>query len=174
MEVTKIGIISLSLSARTAIKAVSQDKRIAFLLGLVTAVDVRYTLNAVYCEDLVGTYKNGKLWGVTNVLGCNTYLDAFLQDAIDQNYDSLESTVEDVSSHGHVPFVLLATELDPWVRFEDVSAVMAACPSPNKEVHLIPAMHQLKENPKAAQAAFRLIVSRRSESTCSKKDTCAP
>jgi SAM-dependent methyltransferase/pimeloyl-ACP methyl ester carboxylesterase len=157
LRIPKAGVAATSLSARTAMKAAAQDPRISFLLGLVPAVDVRYTLNAVYCEDLIGTFTKGKLWGITNVLGCNTDLDAFLQDAIDSRYHDLRSTLED-AQRLKIPFVLLAAEKDPWVQFDDVKQVMDACPSVEKELHLIPAMHTLKENPKAAQAAFRLIV----------------
>jgi SAM-dependent methyltransferase len=155
----KVGVVATSLSCRTALKAASSDNRIAFLLGLVPAVDVRYTLRSVYCEDLVGTFKEGKLWGITNVLGCNTYLDGFLRDVIDNGFDELSDTKSDVQNI-QCPMVFLAAERDPWVNFRDVKQVLQASASTEKEIHVIPAMHTLKENPKAARAAFRLIVSR--------------
>lgn len=164
---SKVGLVALSLAARTALKAVAQDKRIVFFLGLVTAVDLRYTLNAVYCEDLVGTYQNGKIWGITNVLGHNTKLDLVLQDALDNGYHNLETTLEDAKKIS-VPVVLLSAEKDPWVRFEDVQKVLQVLRSPKKEIHVVPALHQLKEDPNAARACFQIIAASARKFMCNK------
>ncbi|MBI3292203.1 MAG: methyltransferase domain-containing protein [Elusimicrobia bacterium] len=86
-------------------------------------------------------------------------MDAFSQDTIDHGYDNLQTTLRDVQRLT-IPLVLLAAERDPWVRFQDVQQVLATESSAHKELHLVPAMHQLKENPQAARAAFRLIAAR--------------
>ena len=92
-----VGILATSLAARVAIKLTAQDHRPAFLVCLTPVVDLRETLTMVYKEDLAGNYSVGKRYGTIDILGFSINADNFLQDAVENSFVDLASTILDAS-----------------------------------------------------------------------------
>ena len=156
--VNKVGVVATSLAKRMAIKAAAEDKRIAFLCGMVGVVNLQDTLKSIYKEDMVGAFLKGEKWGPTDMLGHKVIFENFLGSAVKDDFHSLESTFKDVSTLD-IPIVFLVAEKDVWVRAEEVRLVFEKTKGKIKEFHIIPeVMHQLQENPKIAQLVLKQIV----------------
>ena len=92
---TKLGLVATSLAGRVALKMASFDKRVDFLVMLAPVVDLRHTLWMTYREDLVANYKKGKRYGTLDVLGFNINADAFLRDAVHNDFSDLSTSLID-------------------------------------------------------------------------------
>jgi ubiquinone/menaquinone biosynthesis C-methylase UbiE len=145
-----------SLSARTAIRAAANDRRVSHLVCLVGVVNLRHTLHQVYCDDLVGGHLTGRKWGVGDMLGVEMDYDTFLHSAVQENMHELAGTHADLlKTAAKISFY--AAERDNWVLLADVDAAMRGLP--NAQLTPIPgAMHELRENAQVAEQAFRMIV----------------
>jgi len=155
--VDRFGVIGNSLSARVAIKAATEDSRIIFLLSIVGVVNLQYTLNAVYNEDIIGDVVKGKIKEVYDVLGFDVDKE-YPITAIKDKYHDLKNTLEDVKRLD-ISMAFLVAEQDVWVKLDDVKLVFEKANSSKKEFIIIPdAMHQIFENPKAAKYALKQIV----------------
>ncbi len=153
--VNRVGVIASSLAQRMALKAASEDRRIAFLLGVVGVVNLRETLKAIYREDIIGDVAGGRTKDTYDVLGFNVD-KAYPVTAIQDAYHDLESAVKD-AKRLEIPLVFLVAEKDAWIKLEDVKVVLES--SPHGEMHLIPeAMHQIFENTRAARIALKQAV----------------
>ncbi|MBI3885964.1 MAG: methyltransferase domain-containing protein [Opitutae bacterium] len=149
-------LMANSLSARTAIRAAARDTRTIHLVCLVGVVNVGYTLNQVYREDLVGGHLAGKRWGVTDILGVDIDFDSFLGSAVREKMHDLDSTRMDLDrTKARISF--FPAERDTWVSLTEVQSLLEA--NPNAGCFPIPgAMHELRENPVVAQQAFNDVV----------------
>lgn len=155
--IKKIGVVASSLAKRVAVKAASEDDRIAFLLGIVGVVNLQHTLFSVYNEDIIEDVKKGKIKDLYDVMGFQVDKEYPLSAIRDQYHDLL-TTMEDLKAV-RVPVVFLVAENDAWVKLEDVKLVVESSKENLRELHIIPeAMHQLFENPKAARVAMKQIV----------------
>jgi ubiquinone/menaquinone biosynthesis C-methylase UbiE/alpha-beta hydrolase superfamily lysophospholipase len=149
-------VVANSLSFRSALRAAAIDSRIARLVGLVGVVNLQHTLARVYHEDIIGTYLAGKEWGVTDILGFNIDGRIFLGTAVESGMHSLDGTLCDVRAT-EIPICYLYAGDDPWVRWEDVEEVFKNRPK-TELIKVSGAMHELRENPKAAEGAYRQVV----------------
>ncbi len=150
------GLLANSLSARMAIRATSLDARIGYLVSLVGVVHVQRTLTIVYQEDVVANYLAGKRWGVNDVLGFDIDFEHFLGELVASGLHSLQGTCDDLDKIG-VPVAFLSAQKDAWVDLEDVKQV--ATHARHGEFRQIrDAMHEVRENPEAAERAFREMV----------------
>ena len=155
--IEKVAVVASSLSKRIAIKAASEDKRISFMVGVVGVVNLQETLKAVYNEDIIEDVKRNKIKDAYDLLGFEVDKECTL-NAIEDNYHDIETTRNDLKKI-KCPVVFLVAEKDAWVRLDDVKFVVESDKTGTRELHVIPdAMHQLFENPKAAQVAMRQIV----------------
>lgn len=156
-QISSVGVIASSLSQRVAIKAASEDARIAVVIGLVGIVDLQKTLKEIYREDIIGDIQHGKIKPAYEVLGY--VIDKqFPIEAIALNYHNLQSTLSDAESI-KVPVVLLCAERDAWIELTDVKKVISKCPNSLSRLEVIPdAMHQLMENPRVLRIALKQIV----------------
>lgn len=154
-RVGRVGVIASSLAQRMALKAASEDPRIAFLLGVVGVVNLRETLKAIYREDIIGDVSGGRVKDTYDVLGFE--IDkAYPITAIQGAYHDLESAIED-AKRLEIPLVFLVAEKDAWIKLDDVKVVLES--SRRGEMHLIPeAMHQVFENTRAAKIALKQAV----------------
>ncbi len=150
------GLLANSLSARMAIRATASDPRIAYLVSLVGVVNVQRTLTIVYQEDVVANFIAGKRWGVNDVLGFDIDFENFLGALVASGLHTLEGTASDLTRI-QVPVGFLSAQNDAWVDLADVEAVVARGRTcvfrPIKD-----AMHEVRENPEAAERAFRELV----------------
>ena len=149
-------VVSSSLSSRCAIRAAVLDRRIVKLVCIVGVVNLHATLAEVYREDIFGTFLDGRRWGVTDILGFDINGVTFLSTAVEAKLHDLDGTIADVGRL-KVPLVYFFAERDTWVRYDEVKRVFAGRP----QVALVPikgAMHEVRENPRAADEVFQQVV----------------
>ena len=152
-------VVARSLGNLPAIKAAAEDERIRLLIGLAGVVNLQYTLNYVYKEDLVENHVSGKRWGITDILGHDIDFDNFLSDAVRNKFSDLETTKEDMEKVT-APYVYFFAEKEAWVGIEEAREIVNPHSSYGHEFHIISdAMHELYENPKATRLALEKIVS---------------
>lgn len=153
-----VGAIGSSLASRALLRAAREDDRIRLLLNLVSIVDLRKTLSSIYHEDHFDHTHQGLSNGIMDVLGFQVDADHFLHSAIQDRYENLVTTMEDVD-HIKVPIVFFAAERDVWVELEDVRQVFDATRSRNKNLCVLKgAMHRLYENPQVVKEALKTMV----------------
>jgi ubiquinone/menaquinone biosynthesis C-methylase UbiE/pimeloyl-ACP methyl ester carboxylesterase len=153
-------VVAYSMAARAAAKAAAEDHRISTLVTLVGVVDLQATLKKAYQEDLIGTYMQGKRWGITEVLGFQVDL-ASIELAISGSFHTLQTTIDDLKK-AKARIIQVATEHDLWVDLEDVRKASEAA---GGEVVVIQgAFHQLSENPAIAKLAMKTVVQKTIES----------
>lgn len=155
--VQKAGLLANSLSARMAIRATALDRRVAYLISLVGVVHLQQTLRVVYQEDVVANFMAGKHWGVNDVLGFDIDFENFLGALTASGLHTLQGSCDDLEKVT-VKVAFLSAEKDAWVEIDEVKKVSTY--SPYCEFRLIKdAMHEVRENPEAAERTLRELVS---------------
>jgi len=155
-EVRRVIIIANSLSARCALRAAANDERIVKFISVAGVVNLLATMSEIYREDIFSQYRAGRRWGVTNFLGLEVQGDRFLESAITDQLHDLTGTLADAAKL-RVPLICFFAERDLWVRREEVQQVVAA--NPAAQIILVPAaMHEVRENPRAAEQLFREVI----------------
>lgn len=149
-------LVSNSLSARCAFRAAVEDRRISRLVSVVGVVNMQRTLRAVYNEDIFGTFLAGRHWGLTDILGFDINGEIFLGTAVDARMHDLEGTIEDLARL-RVPLVYFHATNDAWVDAGDVERALGPQPLA-RAIPVEGAMHEVRENPRAAEAVFRRVV----------------
>ncbi len=156
MGVAAAGLVANSLSARMAVRAAAIDTRVAYLISLVGVVHVQRTLTIVYQEDVVANYLAGKRWGTNDVLGFDIDFEHFLGALVASGLHTLDGTTEDLGRIA-VPVSFISAAKDAWVDPEDVRVAVSRAPKCDfRVVH--DAMHEVRENPEAAERTFRELV----------------
>lgn len=155
-EVGRVTIVANSLSARCALRAAADDPRVLKFISVAGVVNLLATMSEIYREDILSQYRAGRRWGVTNFLGLEVKGDAFLASAISSQLYDLTGTIADARKL-RVPLIYFFAERDTWVRQEEVDQVVAA--NPCARMILVPAaMHEVRENPRAAEQLFREVI----------------
>lgn len=154
--VDRVVIIANSLSARCALRAAAQDPRVVKFISVAGVVNLLATMTEIYREDILGQYRQGRRWGITNFLGLELHGDVFLDTLIQSGLHDLAGTITDVEKL-QVPLVWFYAERDTWVRRDEVERVVAS----NSQARLVlveAAMHEVRENPRAAEQLFLEII----------------
>jgi SAM-dependent methyltransferase len=149
-------LVSNSLSARCAFRAAARDSRITKVISVAGVVNMQATLAEVYREDIFGTFLKGRHWGLTDILGFDINGEIFLGTAVDAGLHDLAGTVDDIARL-KVPLIYFFGTADAWIKYDDVMHAMGR----REMCQLIPvegAMHEVRENPRAAEDVFRRIV----------------
>lgn len=149
-------LVSNSLSARCAFRAAASEKRIRRLISVVGVVNMQHTLREVYKEDIFGTYLQGRHWGLTDILGFDINGEIFLGTAVDTNMHDLAGTIADIAAL-RVPLVYFFAMNDVWVDYHEVVRATENQPLA-RLVAIEGAMHEVRENPRAAEEVFRRVV----------------
>ncbi|MBX3736487.1 MAG: methyltransferase domain-containing protein [Candidatus Didemnitutus sp.] len=149
-------LVSNSLSARCAFRAAVTETRIKRLISVVGVVNMQHTLREVYREDIFGTFLQGRHWGLTDILGFDINGEIFLGTAVDARMHDLEGTVADIAKL-KVPLIYFFAMNDAWVAHDDVVRATENQPLA-KLVAVEGAMHEVRENPRAAEQVFRRVV----------------
>lgn len=151
-------LVSSSLGVRVALKEAAEDKRIELLISILGVVNLQGTLQAIYREDGVKEALSGVSLGLRDILGFQVNADHFLKDAIDGNFHTLHTSLQDAAKLS-IPTVFLVADKDPWVSPDEVRMVFDRIPTQQKEFYVLPdAMHELYENPTSADYACRRVV----------------
>ena len=154
--VGRVVLVSNSLSARCAFRAAALDSRIAKLISVAGVVNLQDTLREVYREDIFGTFIDGRHWGLTDILGFDINGEIFLGTAVESGMHDLAGTLEDIARL-QVPLVYFFSMNDAWIKGEDVRR--AAALQPLCQLILVEgAMHDVRENPRAAEDVFHQVV----------------
>ncbi len=149
--------VAASLASRIAIKAEAECPSVSLLISLMGIVDVQQSLAIVHQEDLFTGYRDGRYPESANVLGFNVS-NVFLQDALENRFATLESTLRDVESLT-TPVILVSAEKDAWVDRQDIQTVSQVLGSGLVHYHVVSeALHRLQENPKAAKTTYRHLI----------------
>ncbi|MDD3179723.1 MAG: methyltransferase domain-containing protein [Opitutaceae bacterium] len=154
--VTQAVVVSNSLSARCALRAAVRDARVTKLISVAGVVNLQATLREVYREDIFGTYLAGRHWGITDILGFDINGESFLGTAVAAQLHDLAGTIGDVKQL-RVPLVYFYAERDTWVDSREVAEALDGNPQ-CRRVLVQSAMHEVRENPRAAEAVFRQVV----------------
>jgi SAM-dependent methyltransferase/pimeloyl-ACP methyl ester carboxylesterase len=152
----RVIIVANSLSARCALRVAARDLRVAKFIGVAGVVNLLATMSEIYQEDILGQYRQGRRWGLTNFLGLELDGDAFLGTVLAAGLHDLEGTIADAGKV-QVPMIYFYAERDAWVRREEVEQVVAANPG-GRLVLVSSAMHEVRENPRAAERLFLEII----------------
>jgi len=154
--VKQVVMLANSLSARCALRAAAADRRISKFISVAGVVNLLATMSEIYREDILAQYRAGRRWGVTNFLGLDVHGDSFLDSAVQSQLYDLSGTLADAAKLP-VPLIYFFAERDTWVRREEVEQVVAA--NPQAKMILVPAaMHEVRENPRAAEQLFREVI----------------
>ena len=149
--------VAASLASRIAMKAEAECPSVSLLILLMGIVDVQHSLAIVHQEDLFAGYRDGCFPESANVLGFNVS-NVFLQDALENQFTTLESTLRDVESLT-TPVILVSAGKDAWVDRQDIQTVSHTLGSSLLHHHTVPeALHRLQENPKAAKTTYRHLI----------------
>lgn len=152
----EVVLMANSMSVRPAIRAAARDSRVARLISLVGMINFQATARAVYLEDMVQLHLEGNYIGITDILGHQVNVRRFLQGAIEENMHDLEGTLIDMRE-STADFFFICGEKDTWVDPADLSRLRISLDS--LKIRWVPgAMHELRENPKSADLAFREAV----------------
>jgi len=155
-DVTQVVAVANSLSARCVLRVAANDPRITKLVSIAGVVNLLGTMQEIYREDILGLHRAGHRWGVTNFLGLEIDGDAFLEDILRTGLHALAGTVGD-AARLRVPMVYFYPEQDAWVARTEVEEVIAAC-AQGQLVGVPAAMHEVRENPRAAEDMFKQVV----------------
>ena len=154
--VKQVIMLANSLSARCALRAAANDHRVIKFISVAGVVNLLATMSEIYREDILSQYRAGRRWGVTNFLGLEVHGDEFLDSAVKSQLYDLSGTMADAGKL-NVPLIYFFAERDTWVRKEEVEQVVAANPRA-KMILVAAAMHEVRENPRAAEQLFREVI----------------
>lgn len=156
LSVSKVQIVANSLSARCALRVAALDDRVSRLVTLVGVVNFQHTAKVVYQKDMVEEYRHGRMQGISDILGHQVDVDAFLSDCIQHDLHDFNGSLKDVFEAKNEIFLFNA-ERDVWVDIDEVKELRNH--SDLVTVSTISgAMHELRENPKAAEQASMELV----------------
>ncbi len=151
-----VGVAS-SLAARVALKAESQQPSLNLLILLVGIVDVQRSVSLVHQEDVFANFLNGQIQDSANILGFNVG-SHFLQDALTNDFSTLETTLVDVQNL-ETPVMYISAGNDAWIDGQAQAIFKQAINVQlSKWLNVPAALHRLQENPKVARTTYRHIV----------------
>jgi pimeloyl-ACP methyl ester carboxylesterase len=154
-----VGVISVSMGARIAFRALRDNPDVAALVSLVGVVNLQDTLKSVIGDDLVAEGLAGIVPADREVLGYQMS-GRFVMDSIEHNLHSLDSTKGDVAQC-RFPITHVYAEEDAWTNLEEVESVFGEhLDNAPRQVYILPeACHKLEYNPVAARTAFSVATS---------------
>ena len=151
-----VGVAS-SLASRVALKAESEKSSLHLLILVVGVVDVQRSVATVHQEDVFANLLNGQIQDSANILGFNVGAH-FLQDALTNNFSTLDTTLVDLQSL-KTPLMYISAGKDAWIDGQDLQMFRQTIGSQlSKWLDVPEALHRLQENPKIARATYRQII----------------
>jgi pimeloyl-ACP methyl ester carboxylesterase len=145
-------VVALSLSSRSVLRALAMRSAIEAAVLLTPVVDVRFTVEQVTGSDWFERIRTDDS-PLTRVLGYDVGT-VMIRDCVRAGMVDTGDAAEDLVA-SRAPVTFIAGDADPWVRVDDVRAVVRAGAAAGRDVELttIPAAsHQLYRNPVLAMA----------------------
>jgi len=150
-RVEHVQVLANSLSARCALRVAAVDHRVSRLVTMVGVINFQHTASVVYQQDMVDEFQKGRMQGISDILGHQVDVDQFLTDCIENNLHDLDGSIEDVRK-AKCEIFFFSAERDVWVKIDEVKLLREL--SDLVTVATVEgAMHELRENPKAAEKA---------------------
>lgn len=143
-------IVSISLSCRSTIKCCALLNEEVELVMITPVVNTANTISCAANVDYFEIVKDDSdLNQEADILG-NLVKYYFVKDAKENNFDSLESTMDDLKKvKGKI--TMIAGNLDPWVKIDEVKNVVDSTKSIPVELTIInAAAHKINRNPVVA------------------------
>lgn len=147
-------LIANSLSARCAYRAAALDKRISRLVCVVGVVNLQRTIQSIYQKDIIGSFLQGKHWGVIDILGFDIDSANFITKLAEENMHDLGGTLLDAEKITQ-PILHLFAAKDAWVDRAEVVEVVSK--TNGRIVEIEEAYHEIGENPDAAKATMEMV-----------------
>lgn len=150
-EVAQVQLLANSLSARCALRVAAIDPRVSRLVTMVGVINFQHTASVVYQQDMVEEFRNGRMQGISDILGHQVDVDQFLTDCIKENLHDLDGSIDDVRK-AQCEIFFFSADRDVWVKIDEVKKLREL--SDLVTVATVEgAMHELRENPQAAEKA---------------------
>ncbi|MCD9484109.1 activated long-chain acyl hydrolase LuxD [Photobacterium phosphoreum] len=142
--IDQIGLIASSLSARIAYDIVA-DVNLSFLITAVGVVNLRNTLEQALKYDYL-KMEIDEIPEDLNFDGYNLGSKAFVTDCFENNWDTLDSTINKTKNL-NFPFIAFVANDDSWVQQHEVEELMNNINSDKTKIYsLIGSSHDLGEN----------------------------
>jgi SAM-dependent methyltransferase/alpha-beta hydrolase superfamily lysophospholipase len=154
-EPSEIILISNSLSARCAYRAVALDARISRVVCIVGVVNLQQTIKNIYQKDIIGTFCQGQEWGTIDILGFDIDSENFISKLAESDMHSLQGTLADASEI-KCPLLHLHAAKDIWVDRVEVEQVVARVAA-GQLADIEGAYHEIGENPEAAKLTMEQV-----------------
>lgn len=154
--IEKVILLASSLSVRSALRATALTSSVEHCVCLVGVVSLQTTLWRIYGEDLIGNHIKGLPLETRDMFGFDIQEESFFESAIATDMHDLAGTGRDLDRIS-VPVTYYHAERDAWVDFEEVRQVFDGRSNVRLQ-RIAGAMHEIKENPKAAEQTFARIV----------------
>lgn len=150
-QVKQVQLLANSLSARCALRVAAIDHRVSRLVTMVGVINFQHTASVVYQQDMVDEFQQGRIQGISDILGHQVNVDQFLTDCIENNLHDLNGSIEDVRK-AQCEIFFFSADRDVWVNIDEVKKLREL--SDLVTVATVEgAMHELRENPRAAEEA---------------------
>ncbi|ULA62859.1 MAG: Methyltransferase domain-containing protein [Nitrospira sp.] len=147
-----LAILAEDVAARVALKVVTQHPAAHLLLLANPVLDIQTALSTGHHHDLLADYRHGLRRGSGNLWGLNINLDQFLGNTIAGHYDTLATTVADLSALT-IPLVILNSPSAD-------SSMRHPFPSPDKSLRALRAMPRTISIPSALSVTGRTFDTR--------------
>jgi hypothetical protein len=153
------GVAAPSMAFRVALRALREGDTPDLLFAIVGAVNVRSSLAKLMGVDVFQEYAEGRMQHSYTLLGHHGSMRPFVEQALRDDFVTLESAIEDLR-RCRFPIVHLAAEKDPWVDPEEVERVYRETEgAQERRLLYLPAVHHdLSKNPVAAALALEQMV----------------
>ncbi len=147
-------LVANSLSARCAYRAAAIDRRISRLVCIVGVVNLQQTIQRIYHKDIIGSFLEGKRWGVIDILGFEIDSAHFITKLADEGMHDLSGTLLDAEKIDQ-PVLHLFAAKDAWVDRSEVQKVIQN--TNGRMVEIEDAYHEIGENPDAARVTLQTV-----------------
>jgi len=153
-EPSEIILISNSLSARCAYRAAARDCRVSRVVCIVGVVNLQRTIENIYRKDIIGTFIDGKEWGLINILGFDIDSAHFISRLVEEGMHDVAGTKADAAQI-RKPLLHLHASEDVWVDRAEVEKIVRL--AGGRFVEVKGAYHEIGENPEASRKAMETV-----------------
>jgi len=153
-EPSEIVLISNSLSARCAYRTAARDPRVSRVVCIVGVVNLQQTIRNIYQKDIIGTFIEGKEWGVIDILGFDIDSAHFISRLAEEDMHDAAGTEAD-AARIQKPLLHLHASEDIWVDRDEVAKIVRL--AGGRLVEVEGAYHEIGENPEASRKTMESV-----------------
>lgn len=153
-------VVPSSLSARSAVRVASEDKRAHGVVLLLPVVDVDYTVRQASVSVSLDDWRSGAVSDPHQlVIIVEHEIEAeFARAAIEEGWCGVDTVAREIARIP-APVTAICAREDDWVRAADVEQAMAAPGAGERQVVILEATsHQLTKNPIAVRMLLESLL----------------